>query len=58
VPYVLPAPGLYRPKTKETREAYELLLALIHQQFGDQPADVLRGAADEVLAVIKNENAR
>lgn len=24
-------------------------------QFGDQPADVLRGAADEVLAALKNE---
>jgi len=24
-------------------------------QFGDQPADVLRGAADEVLAALKND---
>jgi hypothetical protein len=28
---------LYRPKTRETREAYEALLAVIHQQFGEQP---------------------
>lgn len=47
--------GLYRPRTKETREAYEALLSVIREQFGDQPADVLRGAADEVLAVLKND---
>ena len=29
--------GFYRPKTKETREAYEALLAVIHGQFGEQP---------------------
>lgn len=48
--------GLYRPRTKETRAAYEALLNTIHATFGDQPADVLRGAADEVLAVLKNQN--
>jgi pre-mRNA-splicing helicase BRR2 len=48
--------GFYRPKTKETRAAYEALLNTIHTQFGDQPADVLRGAADEVLAVLKNQH--
>ncbi|KAL4451451.1 hypothetical protein ABPG75_007113 [Micractinium tetrahymenae] len=47
--------GMYRPRTKETREAYEALLSVIREQFGDQPADVLRGAADEVLAVLKND---
>eukprot|EP00775_Hariotina_reticulata_P007182 gene7182-7396_t len=49
--------GLYRPRTKETRAAYEALLNTIHTTFGDQPADVLRGAADEVLAVLKNQHA-
>ncbi len=29
--------SMYRPKTKETREAYEMLLSVIHQQFGEQP---------------------
>ncbi|KAF6257784.1 RNA helicase, activating signal cointegrator 1 [Scenedesmus sp. NREL 46B-D3] len=48
--------GLYRPRTKETRAAYEALLNTIHSTFGDQPADVLRGAADEVLAVLKNQH--
>ncbi|GBG66811.1 hypothetical protein CBR_g70690 [Chara braunii] len=47
--------GLYRPKTKETRAAYEALLNIIQQHLGDQPQDILRGAADEVLAVLKND---
>jgi len=50
--------GAYRPKTKETRAAYEQLLSFIKSCFGDQPQDVLRGAADEVLAILKNENMR
>ncbi|KXZ52596.1 hypothetical protein GPECTOR_9g641 [Gonium pectorale] len=50
--------GMYRPRTKETREAYEALLAIIHTLFGEQPQDVLRGAADEVLAVLKNKDLR
>jgi hypothetical protein len=29
--------GLYRPRTKETREAYEALLSVVQGQFGDQP---------------------
>ena len=47
--------GLYRPKTRETRAAYEALLGSIQMQIGDQPADVLRGAVDEVLAVLKSD---
>lgn len=50
--------GMYRPKTKETRAAYEALLSTIQQQFGDQPQDILRGAADEVLGVLKNDRFR
>ncbi|GLJ51622.1 hypothetical protein SUGI_1097110 [Cryptomeria japonica] len=50
--------GIYRPKTKETRAAYEALLSTIQQQFGDQPQDILRGAADEVLAVLKNDKIK
>jgi pre-mRNA-splicing helicase BRR2 len=45
----------YRPRSKETRSAYEDLLSFIAQQLGDQPHDILRGAADEVLACLKND---
>ena len=54
----LDAAGSYRPATKETRAAYEALLDLVRSQFGDQPADVLRGAAEEILAVLKNDNMK
>jgi len=47
--------GFYRPRTRETRAAYEALLNAVHAAFGDQPRDVLRGAADEVLAALKDE---
>lgn len=51
----LEAGGFYQPRTAGTRDAYEALLSMIQAQFGDQPHDVLRGAADEVLAVLKND---
>ena len=48
----------YRPRTQETRAAYEAVLAFIRDQFGDQPQDVLKGAADEILAVLKDDRKR
>jgi pre-mRNA-splicing helicase BRR2 len=48
----------YRPKTKETREAYEELLREMQLLIGDQPQDILKGAADEVLAVLKDDGLR
>lgn len=48
----------YRPRTQETRAAYEAVLSFIREQFGDQPQDVLKGAADEVLAVLKDDRKR
>lgn len=48
--------GVYQPKTKETRAAYEGLLSLIQQQLGGQPLNIVSGAADEILAVLKNDN--
>ena len=50
--------GVYMPITKETRSSYEALLSMIHQHFGDQPHDILREAADEVLVVLKNEKIK
>lgn len=49
---------LYRPKTTETKQTYEVLLSFIQEALGDQPRDILCGAADEVLAVLKNERIR
>ncbi|KAI0938351.1 hypothetical protein AcW1_001903 [Taiwanofungus camphoratus] len=48
----------YRPRTAETREVYELVLASVHQALGDQAHDVVRSAADTVLETLKNENLK
>lgn len=50
--------AVYRPKTKETRAAYEAMLSMIQEQLGGQPQDVLRGAADEVLAILKDDHKK
>ncbi|CDY31853.1 BnaC07g15030D [Brassica napus] len=46
---------VYQPKTKETRAAYEAMLSLIQQQLGGLPLNIVSGAADEILAVLKND---
>ncbi|OCH86010.1 putative RNA helicase [Obba rivulosa] len=48
----------YRPRTAETREVYELILATVHKALGDQAQDVVRSAADEVLETLKNDNMK
>lgn len=45
----------YRPRHSESKRAYEEILSLIQGNIGDQPQDILRGAADEVLAILKDE---
>ncbi|XP_047332165.1 DExH-box ATP-dependent RNA helicase DExH12-like [Impatiens glandulifera] len=47
--------GVYLPRTKETRAAYEAMLSVIQQQLGGQPLNIVSGAADEILAVLKND---
>ena len=48
----------YVPKTKETRLVYEKLLTFVKHVLGTQPNDILVGAADEVLATLKDENMK
>ena len=50
--------AIYKPKTEDSRAAYEEILAGIQILLGDQPRDILRGAADEVLFVLKDENLK
>lgn len=47
---------LYRPKTEETRVHYEKLLLLLQNFLGDQQLNVIMSAADEILAVLKDDN--
>lgn len=49
---------LYQPKTPETRKTYEFILTIIQGALGDQPRDVICGAADEVIAALKNDKLR
>lgn len=46
---------IYRPRTQQTKSVYEQLLYRLQQPLGGQAPDVLRGAADEVLAAIKTD---
>jgi pre-mRNA-splicing helicase BRR2 len=48
----------YRPKTRESRAAYEEILSFVQLSLGDQPQDILRGAADEILSLLKDESMR
>ena len=50
--------GSYRPKTKETRVIYEKILNIVQLSLGDQPQNIIRDAADEVIAILKNEHMR
>lgn len=46
---------IYRPRSQVTKTVYEQLLSVLQTPLGDQTPDVLRGAADEVLAAIKTD---
>eukprot|EP00047_Mylnosiga_fluctuans_P022270 m.116969 g.116969 ORF g.116969 m.116969 type:complete len:2124 (+) comp9197_c0_seq4:160-6531(+) len=48
----------YKPKTRDTQRVYELLLSFITTCLGSQPQDILCGAADEVLDILKDENLK
>merc|ERR1712217_1015410 len=48
----------YRPSTKETSMAYEELLGIITLILDGQPNDVIHGAADEIISIIKNESIK
>ena len=50
--------GTYRPTSKETKQAYESILDVVAKQFGDQPDDVLRGAAEEALVLLRDRNLK
>ncbi|PFH35874.1 putative activating signal cointegrator 1 complex subunit 3 family 1 ASCC3L1 [Besnoitia besnoiti] len=48
----------YKPTTQQTRLVYEQLLVTLQQQLGDQADEVLKGAADEVLAALKVDGCK
>ncbi|KAJ1562820.1 DEIH-box ATPase, partial [Cladochytrium tenue] len=48
----------YRPRTRETKQAYDLILSLLSTFIGDVPPDVLNGAANEVLSTLKDDSKK
>jgi pre-mRNA-splicing helicase BRR2 len=48
----------YRPKTRESRIAYEGMLSFVQSFMGDQPQDILMGAAEEILSILKDDSYR
>lgn len=49
---------LYRPRQKDTRQAYNQILNIVQKHIGDVPLDTLKAATDEVLAILKTDNLR
>ncbi|KAI9907622.1 hypothetical protein PsorP6_002761 [Peronosclerospora sorghi] len=48
----------YKPRNAASQEAYEQILNIVAQQLGAQPGEILAGAAEEVLAILKNDTYR
>ncbi|KAG0047281.1 DEIH-box ATPase, partial [Gryganskiella cystojenkinii] len=48
--------GGYRPRTKETRHTYELILTFVQQYLGDVSHETVRSAGDTVLQILHNPN--
>ncbi|KAJ8602966.1 hypothetical protein CTAYLR_001574 [Chrysophaeum taylorii] len=49
------AAGGYVPRTKESRAAFEAILGACRAAMGDVPHDVLRGAGEEVVYLLKDD---
>ena len=48
----------YTPRTRETKAVFEVVLSFIQSYIGEQPREILLGAADEVLLSIKQTGNR
>lgn len=48
----------YAPRTQVSQKAFECLLSFVMGKMGDQPRDVLRDAAEEVLRILKDQSLR
>lgn len=48
----------YNPSTQEFRIIYEEILYIIHSELGDQPFDIIRGAVDEAISILKSDELK
>ena len=47
--------NVYAPQSKETKQAYEMLLGVLERILGDIPSDVVRSAVDGGLEILKQD---
>jgi hypothetical protein len=45
----------YRPKSRETMMVYDQMLSIVQRNMGDHSLEIIKGALDEVLAILKAE---
>ncbi|XP_074274813.1 DExH-box ATP-dependent RNA helicase DExH12-like [Silene latifolia] len=50
--------AVYKPKTKETSAAFEAMLNIVQGALGGQEPGILQGAADEILATLKDDTIK
>ncbi|KCV68921.1 hypothetical protein H696_04341 [Fonticula alba] len=50
--------GAYVPRTTQTREAFEHMLTFVQQFLDGMPQDIVRGATDEILSILKDDKLR
>ena len=50
--------NVYAPQSKETKLAFEMLLAVIERILGDIPSDVVRSAVDGTLEILKKDTVK
>ncbi|KAK1650122.1 hypothetical protein QYE76_067927 [Lolium multiflorum] len=47
-----------KSRRQRRHTAYEVMVSVIQQQFRSQPMEVLCGATDEVLTILKNDKTK
>ncbi|KAG0354547.1 DEIH-box ATPase [Podila minutissima] len=50
--------GGYRPRTKETRHTYELILTFVQRYLGDVSHEIVRSAGDTVLQILHTDTLK
>lgn len=50
--------NVYAPQSKETKLAFEMLLAVVERILGDIPSDVVRSAVDGTLEILKQDTIK
>jgi pre-mRNA-splicing helicase BRR2 len=49
---------VYRPRTQQTRDAFNLILTIVSENLGDVPHEAVRSAADVALEYLKDDDLK